>query len=148
MPAPWQEWKHCLVDHCEKLPLALDEVSDREKGDQTKQVRLLIAAQWARTLEVARVEGPESVAAQERKKELQAIVCTVLEEFVQVLAFAPEPDLSKVVSPAADDTACNSSASPSSSLASGSPSSCDEAPFDIKFLRAGSDVWTVFQVWV
>ena len=123
----------------------MDEVSDREKGDQTKQVRLLIAAQWART-----VEGPESVAAQERKTELQTIVCTVLEEFAQVLAFAPEPDLSKVVSPAADDTACNSSvsASPSSSLASGSPSSCDEAPFDIKFLRAGSDVWTVFQVWV
>ena len=128
----------------------MDEVSDREKGDQTKQVRLLIAAQWARTLEVARVEGPESVAAQERKTELQTIVCTVLEEFAQVLAFAPEPDLSKVASPAADDTACNSSvsASPSSSLASGSPSSCDEAPFDIKFLRGGSDVWTVFQVWV
>ena len=126
----------------------MDDVSDREKGDQIKQVRLLIAAQWARTLEVARVEGPDSVATQERQKELRTIVDWLLQEFAQVLAFAPEPDLTKVVSP--DGTACHAplSSSPSGSSTSGSPSSGDQAPFDIKFLQAGSDVWTVFQVWV
>eukprot|EP00435_Cladocopium_sp_Y103_P031538 s46_g8.t1 len=144
---PWhklalQEWGRGLHQLCEEIPLVLDGVADERSGDKVQNIRKNIASQWARTIEMAREHGPDSIIIKERISEMNLVLDKLIREYAQVLAFSPDPDLSRI--PVPKDMESPKTGSPSESSMASSPSG-DQKPFDIKFLQVGDDVWTVLQ---
>ena len=138
-----QEWGRGLHRLCEDLPLSLDGVDDERRGEKVAKIREIIASQWARTIEIARCHGPESIVIQERVSEMNTILQGLMKDYAQVLSFAPNPDLSTTAG--VTDMVNLKIGSPNDSSTTESPSSEKEVPFDFKFLQVGDDVWTVLQ---
>lgn len=139
-----QEWGGGLQQLCEELPLSLDGVDDDQGGEKVANIRQAIAAQWARTIDMARSHGPESIIIKERVSEMNTILQGLMKDYAQVLSFAPDPDLSTAAGPTVMEN--EKVGSPSESSTTESPSSENQVPFDFKFLQVGDDVWTVLQV--
>ena len=109
-----------------------------------EKIRVNIASQWARTIDMARSHGSESIIIKERMSEMNTILESLIKDYAQVLSFAPSPDLS--TTPGSTDMDDLKIGSPSESSTTESPSSGTQIPFDFKFLQVGEDVWTVLQV--
>lgn len=138
------------------LPLDLDGVDDQTHSQDVRTIRLTIVSQWAKCFELWRRDGDQSQCVIDRVREQQDILRGIIQEYSQVMAFAPDPLLPKSAGEqqmhGSFSTGGSPSESPGDASSLGTPTSLSpsdgsapEVAFEIKFLQAGDDVWTVLQ---
>ena len=139
----WQDWESKVHELCEQAPL------DDENNHQVNHIRAYIASQWARVVHLASRHGSKSTVVNDHVNELEKALKKLIQEYGQVIPFAPDPNLA----PFHDIGEClvvaaDSNTSPSSSEKDRGLEGGDGLAFNMKFLRCKDDVWTVlFVIW-